>query len=150
MCVCVCVCVVGLCACRKDLTSKLPMLETRQASSDEDMLTDETDSVFDSTDAPSENNEEYAVAFELPGEDLCMSRHVDSAWLEREGGRKGCVRDMFPCFYFYSFRYFRHIIAVSNCNTYNGVRLGHFIRLDFCFFSFFFFWLFEVFLLCNR
>ncbi|KAL8597793.1 hypothetical protein ACOMHN_004908 [Nucella lapillus] len=60
---------------RKDLTSKLPVLETRQASSDEDMLTDETDSVFDSMDLPSENNEEYAVAFDLPA-NAPFLRHV--------------------------------------------------------------------------
>ena len=49
--------------CRHQLTFKLPMLETRQASSDEDMLSgDEVDSggVIGS-------NEEYAVNFDLPG-----------------------------------------------------------------------------------
>ncbi|XP_012945024.1 unconventional myosin-IXAa [Aplysia californica] len=43
------------------LTYKLPMLETRQASSDEDVLsTDEMDAVLDNM------NEEYAVNFDLP------------------------------------------------------------------------------------
>nr|KAG5705932.1 hypothetical protein BaRGS_010822 [Batillaria attramentaria] len=54
---------------RKNLTSKLPMLEARQASSDEDMLTgDEMDSIFDPSDAPDDVsvNEEYAVAFDVP------------------------------------------------------------------------------------
>lgn len=52
---------------RKNLTSKLPMLEARQASSDEDMLTgDETDSIFDPADTQDEINEEYAVAFDIP------------------------------------------------------------------------------------
>ena len=60
---------IGLC--RKKLTSKLPMLETRQASSDEDMLTgDETDSVFDPADVQDVLNEEYAVAFDIPGKTL--------------------------------------------------------------------------------
>ena len=38
------------------------MLETRQASSDEDMLS------TDEMDAPDETTEEYAVNFDLPGE----------------------------------------------------------------------------------
>lgn len=44
------------------------MLETRQASSDEDMLTgDETDSIFDAADIQEEMSEDYAVAFDVPG-----------------------------------------------------------------------------------
>ena len=61
--------------CRKNLTSKLPMLETRQASSDEDMLTgDETDSMFDPADNQDEVNEENAVAFDIPGKEWTTSR----------------------------------------------------------------------------
>ncbi|XP_070212949.1 unconventional myosin-IXb-like [Littorina saxatilis] len=61
---------------RKNLTSKLPMLETRQASSDEDILTgDETDSYFDPADTQDDINEEYAVAFDLPA-NAPFLRHV--------------------------------------------------------------------------
>ena len=44
------------------------MLETRQASSDEDMLTgDETDSMFDPADIHDEMGEEYDASFDIPG-----------------------------------------------------------------------------------
>ncbi|XP_076443388.1 unconventional myosin-IXb-like isoform X3 [Babylonia areolata] len=52
---------------RKKLTSKLPILETRQASSDEDVLTgDETDSMLDLVDACHDNQDEDPAAFDLP------------------------------------------------------------------------------------
>ncbi|KAK7496039.1 hypothetical protein BaRGS_00012740 [Batillaria attramentaria] len=63
----------------KNLTSKLPMLEARQASSDEDMLTgDEMDSIFDPSDAPDDVsvNEEYAVAFDVPGDSVQTTAHT--------------------------------------------------------------------------
>ncbi|XP_067665748.1 unconventional myosin-IXb-like isoform X12 [Haliotis asinina] len=51
---------------KDNLTTRLPVLEPRQASSDEDMLTgDEFESSFDPMD-DLEDNEEYASTFDLP------------------------------------------------------------------------------------
>ncbi|XP_055956290.1 unconventional myosin-IXa isoform X3 [Patella vulgata] len=52
---------------RENLTSTLPMLDFRQGSSDEDMLTgDEFESSFDPMDERDDFYEEYAVTFDLP------------------------------------------------------------------------------------
>jgi hypothetical protein len=54
------------------------MLETRQASSDEDMLTDETDSLIDA--GYDGTNEEYAVAFDLPGTCFFPGYFIKPQW----------------------------------------------------------------------
>lgn len=51
---------------RENLTSLLPALECRHLSSDDDGLsTDGMDSIYDTADE--EENEEYALTFDLPG-----------------------------------------------------------------------------------
>lgn len=66
-----CSCIQYSHVCYRDkITYKLPILETRQASSDEDILSgDETDSVVDAD----RMNEEYGSSFDLPGEVYFMT-----------------------------------------------------------------------------
>lgn len=50
------------------LTLRMPALECRHSSSEEDILsTDDLDSTGDELDEVDENYEEYAVTFDLPG-----------------------------------------------------------------------------------
>lgn len=56
-----------LISCRQNLTSKLPALECRHLSSDDDInSTDDVDSTYDTADDFDEN-EEFAMTFEHPG-----------------------------------------------------------------------------------